>query len=89
MKTYYEDMQIYEDNLRIAEADYEYGMIQAYAEYLNISFEECQAFFDDMEIMIDEPSLDEVEQMYVDYCAEYDIPCLQIPDYACYDRVGW
>lgn len=79
----------YEANIAIAECDYELAKLNA--DYLGISIDEYYDFVADMEGEVtDDITPEELEAMYVDYCREYEIPCLQIPnDYACYDREGW
>lgn len=89
MRTYYEDIQAIENEIHLIDADCEYQIVKAMAEFLSISIEECYDFIKDMQVETDTVTPDEIEQMYVDYCMEYDIPCLQISDYACYDRMGW
>lgn len=89
MRTYYNDIQAIENEIHLIDADCEYQIVKAMAEFLSISIDECWDFIKDMQVETDIATPDEIEQMYVDYCAEYDIPCLQIPDYACYDRMGW
>lgn len=79
----------YEARLAIAECDYELAKLNA--NYLGISIDEYYDFIADMDGMVeDDITPEELEEMYVDYCREYEIPCLQIPnDYACVDRMGW
>lgn len=90
MRTYFEDIQAIENESRQAQAAIDFEMQKAGAALLGISLEEYQDFERDMAIETIEYSAEEIEQMYVEYCAEYDIPCLQIAnDYACYDRMGW
>lgn len=90
MKIYYNDeIQAIENNIRIIEAESDFEMQKAGAKFLGISLEEFQDFERDMMFNTTECTPEEIEQMYVEYCMEYDIPCQQIPDYACYDRMGW
>ena len=90
MRTYYNnEIQTIEERIRIIEAISDFQMQVAGAELLGISLEEYQDFERDMMINTIEYSAEEIEQMYVEYCAEYDIPCLQVADYACIDRMGW
>ena len=90
MRTYYNnEMQAIEERIRIIEAESDFQMQVAGAELLGISLEEYQDFERDMMINTIEYSAEEIEQMYVEYCAEYDIPCEQVADYACIDRMGW
>lgn len=79
----------YNARLAIAECDYELAKLNA--NYLGISIDEYYDFIADMDGEVtDDITPEELEEMYVDYCREYEIPCLQIPnDYACYDREGW
>lgn len=78
-------------NARLELAEIEYQMAQINADYLGISLDEYFDFIADMDGTIeDDITPEELEEMFVDYCREYEIPCLQIPnDYACYDREGW
>ena len=89
MRTYYSDTQIYEDNLRLIFAQCDFDMQVEGAKLLGISLEEYQEFEHDMMFNTIECTPEEIEQMYFDYCAEYDIPYEQINDYACIDRMGW
>lgn len=75
--------------LELAEIDYELAKLNA--DWLGISIDEYYDFVADMDGEItDDITPEELEEMYVDYCREYEIPCLQIPnDYACYDKEGW
>lgn len=79
----------YNARLAIAECDYELAKLNA--DWLGISIDEYYDFVADMEgDVTDDITPEELEEMYVDYCREYEVPCLQIPnDYACYDREGW
>ena len=79
MKTYYPQIEMHnhERDLLIAQITYE--MWNAVADYLGITLEEYIAFMQDMEMQEEECySLEDIEQMYVEYCQEYDIPHLQI-----------
>lgn len=80
---------VHNANLELAEIDYELAKLNA--DWLGISIDEYYDFVADMNGEItDDITPEELEEMYVDYCREYEIPCLQIPnDYACYDREGW
>lgn len=72
------------------ETDYELQCTTA--KLLGISIEEYLDFIGDMAIDTIDYTLEEIEQMYIDYCQEYDIPCEQLEqyaDYACIDRMGW
>lgn len=75
--------------LELAEIDYELAKLNA--DWLGISIDEYYDFVADMDGEVtDDIAPEELEEMYVDYCREYEIPCLQIPnDYACYDKEGW
>ena len=66
----------YDLQMEYIEADYE--LQKAAAELLGISLDEYLDFVEDMEINTVEYTADEIEQMYVEYCQEYDIPCMQI-----------
>lgn len=79
----------YNAKLELAESEYELAKLNA--NFLGISIDEYFDFVADMDGEVtDDITPEELEEMYVEYCAEYDIPCLQIPnDYACFDRVGW
>ena len=88
MRTYYEDIQAIENEIYLIDAECEYQIVKAMAEFLNISIDECWDFIKDMQVETDTITPDEIEQMYIEYCAEYDIPYTQ-PNYACYDRMGW
>jgi hypothetical protein len=79
----------YNTRLELAEIDYELAKLNA--DWLGISIDEYYDFVADMDGEItDDITPEELEEMYVDYCREYEIPCLQIPnDYACYDKEGW
>lgn len=89
MSTYYNDIQTIEDRARIIEAESDFAMQVAGAELLGITLEEYQDFEHDMMFNTIECTPEQIEQMYVEYCMEYDIPCEHIPDYACVDRMGW
>ena len=89
MRTYYSDTQVYEDNLRLVFAQCDFDMQVEGAKLLGISLEEYQEFEHDMMFNTIECTPEEIEQMYFDYCAEYNIPYEQTKDYACIDRTGW
>ena len=89
MHTYYGDIQAIEDRARMIEAESDFQMQVAGAELLGTTLEEYQDFERDMMFNTIEYTAEEIEQMYAEYCAEYDIPYEQIPDYACVDRMGW
>lgn len=78
-------------NVRLITAECEYELAKINADYLGISLDEYFDFVADMESEITyDITPEELEEMYSDYCREYEIPCLQIPnDYACYDKEGW
>jgi len=59
------------------------------AELLSIDIDEFIDFMCNWEIEPLQMSLEELETAYVEYCTEFDIPCLQFADYACVDRMGW
>ena len=78
--------------LRLAADIADYELQCKAAELLGISIDEYLDFVRDMEIDTIEYSLEEIEQMYDDYCKDYGIPCEQLEhyaDYACVDRMGW
>lgn len=78
--------------LRLAADISDYELQCKTAELLGVSIDEYMDFVRDMEVDTIEYSLEEIEQMYIDYCQEYDIPCEQFEhyeDYACIDRMGW
>lgn len=82
------DIIIAEGTLALAESDYAIAKLNA--EFLGITLEEYYDFLVDMNGMIEDTiSPEELEQMYAEYCAEYDIPYEQYNDYACYDVQGW
>lgn len=89
MRTYYSDTQIYEDNLRVIFAQCDFDMQVEGAKLLGISLEEYQNFERDMMFNTIECTPEEIEQMYFDYCVEYEIPYEQINDYVCIDQMGW
>lgn len=77
----------YNARLAIAECDYELAKLNA--DLLGISLDEYYDFVADMNGMVeDSMSAEELEQMYAEYCAEYDIP-YSLPNYDCYDVQGW
>ena len=53
-------------------------MCQLCAEQLGITVDEYIDFTLDMQIETRDYTLEEIEQMYAEYCQEYDIPCMQI-----------
>ena len=59
------------------------------ANLLSIDIDEFIDFMCAWEIEPLEMTLDELENAYIEYCAEYDIPCNQFADYACIDCMGW
>ena len=77
----------HEANIAIAECDYELAKLNA--DLLGISIDEYYDFVADMDGMVeDSMTAEELEQMYAEYCAEYDIP-YSLPSYDCYDIQGW
>lgn len=68
--------RLYDNNMEIAELEYSIWVICA--EQLGITVDEYIDFMLDMQFETREYTLDEIEQMYVEYCQEHDIPCLQI-----------
>lgn len=77
----------YNARLELAENDYELAKLNA--DYLGISIDEYYDFVADMDGMVeDSMTAEELEQMYAEYCAEYDIP-YSLPSYDCYDIQGW
>lgn len=82
------DIIIAEGALALAECDYAIAKLNA--DFLGITIDEYYDFLVDMGGMVEDTiSPEELEQMYVEYCTEYDIPYEQSNDYACYDRMGW
>lgn len=80
----------YDLHMNAVEKDYELQCTTA--KLLGISIEEYFDFMRDMEIDTVEYTLEEIEEMYIDYCEEYDIPCEQLEHYEAYariDRMGW
>ena len=76
-------------NARLAIAECDYKLAKLNANYLGISINEYYDFVEDMDGMVeDSMTAEKLEQMYAEYCAEYDIP-YTIPDYSCYDVQGW
>lgn len=78
--------------LRLASDIADYELQCKTAELLGVSIEEYLDFVEDMGVDTIEYSLEEIEQMYIDYCQDYDIPCEQLEHYeayACIDRMGW
>lgn len=78
LMTYYAEIEAkyHEDSLAIAENTYKAWEICA--EQLGISVEEYIDFMQDMDFETFDYTLAEIEQMYVEYCQEFDIPCMQI-----------
>lgn len=73
----------------LAEAESSTKFWEVCAEILSISIEEFCDFMVEWDFdPIDCATIEELESEYAEYCAEYDIPCLQI-GYDCYDVVGW
>lgn len=90
MRTYIGQIEVVENENRISEAAIAFDMQKAGAELLGITLEEYQDFERDMlETNTIDYTPEEIMAMYIEYCAEYDIPCEQFNDYACYDRMGW
>ena len=66
-------------DIALASAEATFNFWTTCAKLLGITLEEYIDFVQDMELMErTDYSLEELEQMYVDYCREYDIPCMQI-----------
>lgn len=79
-------------DLRMNAIEKDYELQCTTAKLLGISIEEYLDFVRDMEVDTIEYTLEEIEEMYIDYCQEYDIPCEQLEHYeayACIDRMGW
>jgi hypothetical protein len=78
LMTYYAEVEAkcHEDSLAIAENTYKAWEICA--EQLGISVEEYIDFMHDMDFETFDYTLAEIEQMYVEYCREFEIPCMQI-----------
>lgn len=73
----------------LAEAESSTKLWEVCADLLSISIEEFCDFMVNWDFdPITCESVEELESTYVEYCAEYDIPCLQI-GYDCYDKLGW
>lgn len=75
--------------LRLASNIADYNLQVVTAKCLGVSIENYLNFIRDMEIDTIKHTLDEIRQLYKDYCQEYDIPLGQYVDYACIDRMGW
>ena len=75
--------------LRLASDIADYNLQVVTAKCLGISIEDYLNFIRDMEIDTIKHTLDEIRQLYEDYCQEYEIPLGQCIDYACVDRMGW
>lgn len=65
-----------DEHLASVEADYK--LQQVAAESLGITLEEYLDFVADMEVDTVDYTFNEIEQMYVEYCEMFEIPCLQI-----------
>lgn len=89
MKKYNRAIEELNNSINYINAHYDFEFQKVVAEMLKITIEEVQDFLCDTEIDIWNSSLEEIERAYTEYCAEYDIPCEQCADYACYDRMGW
>lgn len=73
----------------LAEAESTTKLWEVCADLLSISIEEFCDFMVNWDFdPITCESVEELEREYVEYCAEYEIPCLQI-GYDCYDIMGW
>ena len=68
--------RLYDNNMEKAEAEYSIWVICA--EQLGITVDEYVDFMLDMELETNDYTLDEIEQMYIKYCQEPDILCMQI-----------
>lgn len=78
---------VHNANLELAERDYELAKLNA--DFLGITLDEYFDFVEDMNGLVeDSMTAEELEQMYAEYCAEYDIP-YSLPSYDCYDIQGW
>lgn len=78
IKTYDIDLEnrLYDNTMEQSELYIE--MCQICAEQLGITVDEYIDFTLDMQIETRDYTLEEIEQMYVEYCQEYDIPHMQI-----------
>lgn len=65
-------------DLQMEYIEAEYNTDKAAAALLGITLDEYYDFVYDMSVNPVECTADELEQMYVQYCQEYEIPCLQI-----------
>lgn len=73
----------------LAEAESTTKFWETCADLLSISIEEFCDFMVNWDFdPITCESVEELESAYIEYCAEYDIPCLQV-GYDCYDIMGW
>lgn len=78
---------VHNAKLELAELDYELAKLNA--DFLGITLDEYFDFVKDMSGLVeDSMTAEELEQMYAEYCAEYDIP-YSLPSYDCYDIQGW
>lgn len=78
-----------DQELQIAAAESSTKFWEVCADLLCISIEEFCDFMVEWDFdPITCESVEELEREYVKYCAEYEIPCLQI-GYDCYDIMGW
>ena len=66
----------YDKRMEVMQADYELHKVTANC--LGITLDEYFDFVAFTGINTVEYTLDEITQMYVEFCGEYDIPCLQI-----------
>ena len=66
----------YDLQLALTEADYNLQVVAA--ECLGITLDEYLDFVVDMQVDTIEYTLEEIEDMYAEYCQEYDILCMQI-----------
>lgn len=89
MKTYLEHIDGITTDYQIATIEADYELQKTTAKLLGITLDEYLDFIADMEVNTIEYTLEEIEGMYAEYCQEYDIPCEQLKDYPCFDRMGW
>ena len=68
--------KLFDGKMLIAEMTY--NVYEICAKRLGITVEEYIDFTIDMQIETAEYTLEEIEGMYVEYCQEYEIPCMQI-----------
>ena len=78
MMTYYPEVEARNSENYIGIADSTYTAWCVCAEQLGITVEEYISFMHDMEFDTFDYTLEEIEGMYADYCAMYEIPCMQI-----------